>query len=146
MKLQFQQLLLVSLAFCGQAVLHIEDPAEDNVVSPNFCKTNPDGFGGKPINDEEYSESSYFYELTVAGQNLPSDATDAMIFEVEQRIADYLLSETNYFAVCGDRRRAKSISKPGLRRLQSDQAIAITINPPDEALDGGKSPFSRSIV
>lgn len=118
-----------------------------DVDSPDFCKTNRDGFGGRPIDNEEYSESTFFYELTVTGQNLPEDATDTMIFEVEQRIADFLLTETRYFKVCGSRRRAlSSISKSSLRRLQSDDAIAITINPRDEPLEGGKFIYLADII
>lgn len=138
MKLQLQQFLLFSLAFFGRAQ-HIEPPLETDVDSPDYCKTNQDGFGGQSITNEGYEESTYFYELTVKGQDLPEDAVDTMIFEVEQRIADFLLSETNYFAICADRRRVKSISNPNLRRLQGSEAIAITINPRDEMLVGGKS-------
>jgi hypothetical protein len=141
MKLQLQQFLLLSLALFGKAQHH-EDPSEMDVVSPDYCKTNQDGFGGQPINNEEYSESTFFYEVKVAVPTLASDATDAMIFEVEQRIADYLLSETSYFAGCGARRRAKSISKQSLRKLQATQAIAITINPRDAPLDNGKYFFA----
>lgn len=135
MKLQLQQFLLFSLAFFGRAQ-HIEPPLETDVDSPDYCKTNQDGFGGQSITNEGYEESTYFYELTVKGQDLPEDAVDTMIFEVEQRIADFLLSETNYFAICADRRRVKSISNPNLRRLQGSEAIAITINPRDEMLVG----------
>ena len=151
MKVQLPQFIFLALAFCVKAQ-HFEAPQETNVDSPAWsqesdtdstvCKTNKDGFGGQTISNEAYSESTFFYELLVAGQNLPDDAVSAMIFEVEQRIADFLLSETTYFGMCGTdavRRRTRS----SLRRLQNEGAIAITINPPDDVLEGGKLVISH---
>ncbi len=114
---------------------HIQDPEEMDVESPEYCVTNGDGFGGRPLTDEIFSESTFFYEIKMAGAALSEASIDEIIFECEQRIANYLLSETPYFTVCANRRRLQLVNSLNVRRLQAD-AVAITINPRDQPLEG----------
>lgn len=128
--------LLLSFAYCGTAQ-HWELPKETNVFSPSYCKTNPDGFGGITLSNEEPAENKFYYEMKTRGNDLPDDAVDSMIFIVEQRIADYLLSETDFFSACATGGKDKGNRQ--LRRLQTPaaEALAITINPRDLPVEGG---------
>lgn len=132
------QLLLLCLLAISVAPQHIQDPEEVDVESPEYCFTNEDGFGGRPISDESFSESTYFYELKMSGTDLSASVIDDIIFECELRIANYLLTETSYFTVCQNRRRVQVRKRQNVRRLQDADAVAITINPRDEPLDGCK--------
>eukprot|EP00429_Kryptoperidinium_foliaceum_P005580 CAMPEP_0176022108 /NCGR_PEP_ID=MMETSP0120_2-20121206/10754_1 /TAXON_ID=160619 /ORGANISM="Kryptoperidinium foliaceum, Strain CCMP 1326" /LENGTH=269 /DNA_ID=CAMNT_0017355241 /DNA_START=223 /DNA_END=1032 /DNA_ORIENTATION=+ len=132
MKLFLQTLAVFSIT-SSAAGQHITPPEELDVESPPFCTTNSAGFGGAPISGDNVAESTFYYEL-VTNENGASDM-EATIFEVERRIADYLLSETPYFSGCGSRRRVKAVRKTGLRKLQDYEAIAITTNPTDYVID-----------
>ena len=134
MKSQLQRVVVLgALALACCSAQHVELPEETNVESPSFCQTNSDGFGGRPIgqgSSVELSENTYFYELTING-----DDVDSAISDVETRIADYLLAETGFFDICSRRLLKK---KRGLRKLQEGGAVAITTNPDDYQFDDGR--------
>lgn len=131
MKFSLKQLLLVSLASWSTAQ-HYESPVEIDVESPSMCKTNSDGFGGRPLSTEIYKESPYYYELTITGTD-----TEAAISDLEIRIADYLLAESSLFDVCA--RRLKKVPSRSVRRLQpATGAVAITTRPDDLPYDDSK--------
>jgi hypothetical protein len=125
-----KQLLLVALASLSVAQ-HVESPEETDVESTSWCKTNSDGFGGKPITSDNYKENKYYYELTISGTD-----TEAAISDLEIRIANYLLAETSLFDGCA--RRLKSVTPRSFRKLQQGGAVAITTRPDDFLYEDGK--------
>ena len=128
MTFSLKQLLLVGLASWSTAQ-HFEPPVEIDVESPSMCKTNSDGFGGRPLSTEIYEESTYYYELTIAGTD-----TGAAVSDLEIRIADYLLAESSLFDVCA--RRLNKVPSRHVRRLQpATGAVAITTRPDDLPYD-----------
>lgn len=130
------QSLLLSLLTISATSQHIKDPEETNVESPSFCTIDDTGFGGRPLGDEPYAENTFFYELTMKGENLSEGEIADNIFECEVRMANFLLNESPYFGACANSRRLRRVVvSPMGRRLQAD-AVAVTTNPPDLPLDG----------
>lgn len=137
----YELLLFVALAPVACLAQHFEDPEEIDVYSPSFCTTNSDGFGGRPIGQGQsvdLSENTYFYELTISGEDV-----DSAIADLETRIADHLLSESGLFDICS--RRLKAQKPTRLRKLQDGGAVAITTRPDDFPYPDGK-PCRRNRV
>ena len=133
-QLQFLFLSFLAISVVSQ---HVEDPEETDVESPSYCQVDDTGFGGRPLGDETYAENTFFYELTMTGENLSDGAIADNIFECEVRMANFLLAESPFFGECGSRRKLRVVTSQRARRLQGD-AVAITTNPPDLPLDGCK--------
>lgn len=130
MRFQLQHTVLLSLAsFVLADDTHYDPPREDNVESPFFCRTNDQGFAGLPISDTyEVATNNFFYELQFEGENPTTEETQAAIDETERRIVDYLLeTQTDIFTICDP-----SGNEDGAN------AVAVTVNPEDLALEGGK--------
>eukprot|EP00934_Nitzschia_sp_Nitz4_P006063 Nitzschia sp. Nitz4//scaffold3_size479765//119425//120279//NITZ4_000051-RA/size479765-augustus-gene-0.12-mRNA-1//1//CDS//3329550611//6053//frame0 len=111
---------LLILASAQANERHHSGPEETDVESPAYCTTNSDGFGGIPVTDAMVDETlTTYYELTYSSDSNSSVAE--LILQVEQGIANYLLSESDSFsALCGDSSQHASFAGA------SPQAISIT--------------------
>jgi hypothetical protein len=120
---------------------HHSPPSEDNVFSPPICETNQDGFGGSLGTD--VIQVDYNYEMTLTLKDRTPLEFEGVVFNLERSLANFLLQTQQFGDIPCERRRAKSV-KPPQKLRRTLNAVGVTINPPDEPIDGCKSFTIRS--